>query len=90
MFVALERLLHLHEGYRRTFRIAGRNLLLLIVDNNAVLLENRCPYQGAELQDEKPERVDVALSSARHRVRSVLRSGSEWKLPGIDLVQALS
>ena len=49
MFVVLERLINLHEGYRKTFQVNGQALLLLVVDNRPVLIEDRCPHQGAPL-----------------------------------------
>lgn len=49
MFVPLERLINLEDGYRKTFWVNGQALLLLVVDNRPVLIENRCPHQGAPL-----------------------------------------
>ncbi|MFD1693673.1 Rieske (2Fe-2S) protein [Azotobacter chroococcum] len=85
MFVALERLLHLHEGYRRTFRIAGRNLLLLIVDNNAVLLENRCPYQGRNCR--MKNQSGWMLRCRRHGIEFDLSCGRalNGNCPGLTL-----
>ena len=34
MFIALERLINLDEGYRRSFQVAGRSLLLLVVEGH--------------------------------------------------------
>ncbi|MFZ6046557.1 Rieske (2Fe-2S) protein [Pseudomonas sp. CR3202] len=49
MLVALERLISLQEGYRGTFQVQGRQLLLIVVDQQPILMENRCPHQGAPL-----------------------------------------
>lgn len=51
MFVALERLVNLQDGYRRTFQVEGRQLLLLVVEQQAILLDNHCPHQGAPLHE---------------------------------------
>ncbi|RJG09280.1 Rieske (2Fe-2S) protein [Pseudomonas cavernicola] len=70
MFVALERLLNLEEGYRRTFQVAGRSLLLMVVEQQPVLLENRCPHQGAPLHN----------ATVLGRVLRCARHGSEFDL----------
>lgn len=51
MFVALERLINLDEGYKRGFEVAGRRLLLIVDQGQHLLFENRCPHQGAPLHD---------------------------------------
>lgn len=73
MFVALERLINLQDGYRRTFRVAGRDLLLLVVDGQPLLLENRCPHQGAPLHNATLS--GQVLRCARHGLEFDLRSG---------------
>jgi nitrite reductase/ring-hydroxylating ferredoxin subunit len=73
MFIALERLINLDEGYRRSFQVAGRSLLLLVVEGQPVLLENRCPHQGASLHDASLQ--GRLLRCARHGVEFDLRSG---------------
>ncbi|UTW07590.1 Rieske (2Fe-2S) protein [Pseudomonas benzenivorans] len=73
MFVALERLLNLEEGYRRTFRVQGRDLLLLVVEGHSVLLEDSCPHRGASLQTASLE--GRRLRCARHGIEFDLPSG---------------
>ncbi|WP_110971266.1 Rieske (2Fe-2S) protein [Pseudomonas huaxiensis] len=73
MFVPLERLINLEEGYRRTFRVNGQTLLLLVVDNRPVLIEDRCPHQGAPLNGATLE-GDV-LRCPRHGLAFSLSSG---------------
>ncbi|AYC32709.1 Rieske (2Fe-2S) protein [Pseudomonas cavernae] len=73
MFVALERLLNLEEGYRRTFQLAGRNLLLMVVDRQPLLLENRCPHQGVPLHN--ATLAGWVLRCARHGVEFDFFSG---------------
>jgi nitrite reductase/ring-hydroxylating ferredoxin subunit len=73
MFVALERLINLQDGYRRTFQVAGHDLLLLVVDQQPLLLENRCPHQGAPLHNATLN--GQVLRCARHGVEFDLRNG---------------
>lgn len=63
MFVPLERLINLVEG---------RNLLLLVLDNQPLLLEYSCPHRGAPLSAGTV--VDNVLRCTRH--------GMEFELPG--------
>ncbi|MFD2644510.1 Rieske (2Fe-2S) protein [Pseudomonas japonica] len=73
MFVALERLINLHDGYRKAFRVNGQALLLLVVDNRPVLIDERCPHQGASLAAATVE-GDV-LRCPRHGLAFSLSSG---------------
>lgn len=73
MFVALERLINLQDGYRRTFQVASRDLLLLVVDGQPLLLENRCPHQGAPLHNATLS--GRVLRCARHGLEFDLHSG---------------
>ncbi|MDU9390264.1 Rieske (2Fe-2S) protein [Pseudomonas sp. zfem002] len=73
MFVVLERLINLHDGYRKAFRVNGQALLLLVVDNRPVLIDERCPHQGAPLAAATVE-GDV-LRCPRHGLAFSLSSG---------------
>ena len=73
MFVALERLINLQDGYRSTFRVAGLDLLLLVVDGRPLLLENRCPHRDAPLHSASLN--GQVLRCARHGFEFELRSG---------------
>lgn len=46
----LERLINLHEGYSRAFRIDGLELLLVEVDGQRMAFERRCPHRGQVLR----------------------------------------
>ncbi|MCY1281452.1 hypothetical protein D9M68_318060 [compost metagenome] len=83
MFVALERLLNLQEGYRRTFQLVGRNLLLLVVERQPLLLENRCPHQGAPLHN--ATLAGSVLRCSRHGAEFDLFSGRPLNMhcPGL-------
>lgn len=73
MFIALERLINLDEGYRQCFQVDGRSLLLLVVDRQPVLLENRCPHQGEPLHQATV--VGRVLRCSRHGAEFDLFSG---------------
>lgn len=85
MFVALERLLSLDEGYRRVFQVQERSLLLMVVRGRTQLLENRCPHQGASLHN--ATLAGTVLRCARHGVELDLASGCALNAPSADLVQ---
>lgn len=72
MFIALERLLNLHEGYRQVVNVQGRSLLLLVVEGRALLLDNRCPHQGAPLHHATI--TGQVLRCARHGIEFDLAS----------------
>jgi nitrite reductase/ring-hydroxylating ferredoxin subunit len=73
MFVPLERLINLNEGYRQVFKVAGRDLLLLVVDEQPLLLEDSCPHQGAPLRS--GTLVGTVLRCQRHGIEFQLPSG---------------
>jgi len=49
-FVALEKLINLHDEYTRQFRIDHLHLLLIQRDGERYLIEARCPHRGLALQ----------------------------------------
>lgn len=48
-FVALEKLVNLHDGYRQVFRVGGVQLLLIQDKGRRYLLRNFCPHKGFPL-----------------------------------------
>ena len=48
-YLALEKLHQLGDGYRRQFRVAGEDLLLLVEGGKVYLLKNRCPHLAQSL-----------------------------------------
>jgi nitrite reductase/ring-hydroxylating ferredoxin subunit len=50
-FFLLEKLINLHDGYRRTFKIDERQLLLIQDGAELYLLEAFCPHRGHPLAD---------------------------------------
>lgn len=77
MFVALERLLNLQAGCRRSFQHDGKHLLL-VVEQQAVLLDSRCPHQGASLQS--ASLVGRVLRCSKHGVEFDVLSGRALNL----------
>lgn len=73
MFVALERLIGLRDGYRGTFQGHAWQLLRIVADQQAILLENRCPHRGAPLRNGTLE--GRVLRCSRHGIAFDLDSG---------------
>jgi nitrite reductase/ring-hydroxylating ferredoxin subunit len=84
MFVALERLLNMTEGYRQVFQVQGRSLLLMVVEGRTLLLDNRCPHQGAGLQSASV--TGGVLRCSRHGIEFDLASGRALNTPCDSLV----
>ncbi|WP_271408222.1 Rieske (2Fe-2S) protein [Pseudomonas sp. Q1-7] len=79
MFVALERLINLQDGYQKTFEVQGRQLLLIVVDQQPILMENRCPHQGAPLHTGTLE--GRLLRCSRHGIAFDLVHGRALNAP---------
>ena len=50
-FVALEKLINLHDGYRREFRLDYHRLLLVQLGEKRYILEAQCPHQEHPLSE---------------------------------------
>lgn len=50
-FIALEKLINLHDGYRKEFRIDYHRILLLQVEGERYLIEAICPHQEHPLSE---------------------------------------
>lgn len=50
-FYSLEKLINLHDDYRKLIKIDQHNLLLLQVDGELHLIESRCPHRGHPLSE---------------------------------------
>lgn len=48
-YYPLEKLINLHDGYRRTFRIGSHTLLLVQQEGRRYLLRNVCPHKDFPL-----------------------------------------
>ncbi len=49
-FVALEQVSKLYDGYMKSFRVEGKNALLIQDEGKVFLLENRCPHMDVPLE----------------------------------------
>ena len=45
-FYSLDKLINLHDGYRRVFKIDQYHMILLQVEGERYLLESTCPHRG--------------------------------------------
>jgi nitrite reductase/ring-hydroxylating ferredoxin subunit len=48
-FYRLEKLINLHDGYKRVFRIEGQSLLLIQENGQRYLLRDQCPHKAFPL-----------------------------------------
>ncbi|WP_439106899.1 Rieske (2Fe-2S) protein [Congregibacter sp.] len=71
---ALEKLMNLHDGYRKVVTVRGRQLLLLQEGGALHLIDRHCPHQGQALDG---ARVDSGLLTCpKHGIQFSLRSGT--------------
>lgn len=79
-YQALVPLHQLYDGYRRVFRVAGQDFLLLQEAGRVNLLVNRCPHMQAPLDRATIDRG--ALRCPVHGIEFDLRSGQALNAPG--------
>ena len=73
-FYPLEKLINLHDDYRREFRIDQHHLLLLQSGGQRYLIEARCPHRDHPLD---LAAIDGAvIECASHRYRFDLHDGT--------------
>lgn len=72
-FYPLEYLHRLHEGYFRSFSVAGRSVLLLQSDGRTHIIGNRCPHMNSTLDRAQVE-GDIIRCPA-HRFEYFLSTG---------------
>lgn len=65
-FYPLEKLHQLYDGYCKSFRVAGKDLLLLQNEGKPYLITNRCPHMDAPLT-----RATLEPGSLRCPVRGI-------------------
>ncbi len=78
-YVALEKLQNLQDGYRRSLRLAGQELLLLHEQGRTCLIKNACPHLGAPLT--QATLVDNCLRCPMHGMAFDLRTGRAVNSP---------
>lgn len=72
-FYPLEYLHRLHDGYCRSFSVAGRSVLLLQSEGRVYIIANRCPHMNAPL--DRAEIEGDILRCPLHRFEYSLSSG---------------
>lgn len=72
-FVVLEKLHQLCDGYRKPFKIAGQQLLLLQEGGKTYLIKNQCPHAGAPLT--QATSADNVLRCPLHGIEFELTTG---------------
>jgi len=72
-FFPLEKANRLVDGYRRTFKVRGRELLLVHTDGKTYLFETTCPHAGASLATGNIHRH--CIRCPRHGITFSLENG---------------
>lgn len=72
-FFLLEKLINLHDGYRRAFKIDEHQLLLLQEQGEVYLFDARCPHRGHSLLDATVQNNN--LRCPLHGYQFALRDG---------------
>lgn len=73
-FYSLEKLINLHDDYRKLIKIDQYHFLLIQVDGELYLLESRCPHRGHPLAE--AEVGDGKLRCPLHGYEFDLASGA--------------
>ncbi len=76
-FQPLEKLINLHDGYRRLFKFDALGLLLVEQGGQRFLLEARCPHRGHPLDSARVE--DGCVQCPLHNYRFDLSTGAVIK-----------
>ncbi len=76
---SLEKLINLHDGYRRAFRVGGGEVLLLQEDGERWLVGRYCPHAGHALDDAAVEAG--AIRCPRHGYCFALADGRALETP---------
>ena len=72
-FLALEKLINLHDGYRRRIKRDALDLLVLQEQGNVHIIQSRCPHQEHPL--EQAEVLDGLLICPLHQFGFSLETG---------------
>ena len=82
-FRSLEKLINLHDGYRRVFRVGVGEVLLLQEQGERWLIGRHCPHAGQALDEAAVE--DGTVRCPRHGYCFSLATGSALEAPCADL-----
>lgn len=71
-FYSLEKLINLHDDYRKVFKIDQHHLMLLQMDGQLHLIESQCPHAGHPLvsADVSGNSIQCSLHGYVFRVES--------------------
>ena len=72
-FYSLEKLINLHDGYRKSFKIDQYNLVLIQIAGQLNLIESRCPHRGHPLVD--AEIIGTSIRCPLHGYRFDMNTG---------------
>ena len=78
-FRSLEKLINLHDGYRRVFRVDGREVLLIQEGGSRWLVNRYCPHAGQALDDAAVE--GDSIRCPRHGYCFALEDGRPLESP---------
>jgi len=79
-FVALEKLINLREGYRRTIRVGQTEVILLQHHGQPYVIGTSCPHMEWSLM--YAEIRDGAITCSKHGWRFALKDGRGLNVPG--------
>ncbi|WP_339338393.1 Rieske (2Fe-2S) protein [uncultured Oceanicoccus sp.] len=72
-FYSLDKLINLHDGYRKVFKIDQYQLILLQLDGERYLLESTCPHRGHPISES--DITGTTLRCALHGYQFDIASG---------------
>ena len=72
-FYPLEKIANLYPEYRKTFRLAGRHLLLLVHEQSPFVVDNICPHAGYPMDEGMI--IDGQLRCPMHGYLCALHNG---------------
>lgn len=58
-YQALEKLINLHDGFRRVYRVGNRDLLLFQEEGRVHIVDRLCPHQGHALDQAHFDGVEL-------------------------------
>ena len=84
-YVALEKLINLHDGYRKVVRVDGQEMLLIQHEGERYLFNRLCPHADMPLDDASI--LGLELTCPWHLIRFSLISGKPKNVacPGMKL-----
>lgn len=72
-YYSLEKLINLHDGYRKVFQIDSHHLMLLQIEGQRYLIESRCPHREYPLRSSDVQGGELVCP--QHGYRFEISSG---------------